>query len=216
MKKYHITEDGPKKCSAQEGNCPITKSTDEKHYTDLNIATRVYEERMQEEIEQSLNKVFKDKPKKLNLPSSELESKLLPKKGGSYYGLTINEKFIEQHLETWRKEIGEKNAKEMEKTKINRDGGYHFHITALSPRETRELKKSGTKIELPDFKVKLTGIGSVQDRDKEAWFITVDSSDIDEYRKKLNLPKHHLHITIGFKNGDVHNKPKNESSLRYI
>lgn len=216
MKKYHITKDGPKKCSAREGNCPITKSTDEKHYTDLNIANRVYEEKMQEEATQSLNKILKFNVKNVNLPKTELQSKLLPKKGGSYYGLTVNENSVQPHLEEWRKEIGEKNAREMENAKINRDGGYHFHITALSPKETRQLKKSGTKIEMPDFKINFTGIGSVQDGEKEAWFITVDSPEIDEYRKTLNLPKHHLHVTIGFKNGDIHNKPKDQSSLRIV
>lgn len=216
MKRFHITEDGPKACSAKDGNCPITQNTDAIHYTDLNIAQRDYEEQMRNETIQSLSKVFGVAPKKLNLPKIEITSQLHTKKGGSYYGLTIDENKVEKHLEAWKKEVGENNAEKMEKAKINRDGGYHFHITALTPKETRQLKKSEVKIEQPSFNVQLTGIGSVQDGEKEAWFITAQSSEIDEFRSNLGLPKHNLHITIGFKNGDVHNKPKDETSLKII
>lgn len=216
MKKFHITEDGPKACSAKDGNCPITQNTDAIHYTDLNIAQRDYEEQMRNETIQSLSKVFGVAPKKLNLPKIEITSQLHTKKGGSYYGLTIDENKVEKHLEAWKKEVGENNAQKMEQAKINRDGGYHFHITALTPKETRQLKKSEVKIEQPSFNVQLTGIGSVQDGEKEAWFITAQSSEIDEFRSNLGLPKHNLHITIGFKNGDVHNKPKDETSLKII
>lgn len=216
MKKFHITEDGPKSCSAKDGNCPITKSTDEKHYTDLNIANRVYEEKMKERTVQSLNKVFRITPKRYNLPKTEITSKLQPKKNGSYYGLTVDESAVQEHLKAWREEVGEKSAKIMEQAKTERDEGYHFHITALSPKETRQLKKNGVKIEQPSFNVRFTGIGSVEDGEKEAWFITAESSEIDKFRSELGLDKHHLHITIGFKNGDVHNKPKDELSLKIV
>ena len=141
MKKFHITEDGPKSCSAKEGNCPITKNTDELHYTDLNIAQRKYEEQMENETIQSLNKIFGVAPKKSNLPKIEITSQLRAKKGGSYYGLTIDETKVQKHLEAWKKEVGKTNAEKMEQAKVNRDVGYHFHITALTPKETRQLKK---------------------------------------------------------------------------
>lgn len=44
--RFHITDDGPKRCSAKQGNCPITKGTEAVHYDDLKIATKVYEESM--------------------------------------------------------------------------------------------------------------------------------------------------------------------------
>lgn len=43
---YHVTEDGPKPCSAKPGNCPITKETGGDHYTNLNQAQKTYETQM--------------------------------------------------------------------------------------------------------------------------------------------------------------------------
>jgi len=217
MNNYHITEDGPKLCSAKKGNCPITRDSNDSHYDNVQEAQKIYEEKMlnlsQTVLYKKSNNGF---PKKVNLPQITLSSRLKAKKGGSYYGLSIPEESIQQYLKVWRNEIGNDLAQEMEEAKINRDGGYHFHITALSPKETRSLKKKGQNIDLPDFSVALTGIGSVSDNDKEAWFITADSKEIDEYRRGLELPKHNLHITIGFKNGDVHTKSKDSSSLKFI
>lgn len=45
MAKYHLTEDGPKKCSAQQDNCPITKNTKEEHFANLQEAQAAYETR---------------------------------------------------------------------------------------------------------------------------------------------------------------------------
>ena len=50
MAKFHITEDGPKQCKAKEGNCPITKNTDEPHYTTLEEAQQAYESKMQQKL----------------------------------------------------------------------------------------------------------------------------------------------------------------------
>lgn len=50
MTKFHITEDGPKQCRAKEGNCPITKNTDEPHFTTLEEAQAVYEQKMEHKL----------------------------------------------------------------------------------------------------------------------------------------------------------------------
>ena len=42
MAKFHITEDGPKQCRAKEGNCPITRNTDEPHFATLEEAQQAY------------------------------------------------------------------------------------------------------------------------------------------------------------------------------
>lgn len=151
-----------------------------------------------------------------NLPKTVIESTLEPKKGGSYYGLSIDKEDFKTHLNAWRKIVGEKEADEMEQSKIDRDGDYAFHITVFTPKETRQLKKIDTQFENKKFKFNLTGIGRVENDNKEAWFITADSDDIDNYRATVGLPKHNLHITLGFKNGDVHNKPKDETSWKII
>lgn len=56
MTKYHLTEDGPKKCSAKPGNCPITRNTDAEHYETLHEATQAYEQEMSNKTIPSISK----------------------------------------------------------------------------------------------------------------------------------------------------------------
>lgn len=42
--KYHMTDDGPKKCVAQDGQCQYKESTE--HYNNRKDANRAYEEEM--------------------------------------------------------------------------------------------------------------------------------------------------------------------------
>lgn len=50
MAKFHITEDGPKQCRAKEGNCPITRNTDEPHFATFEEAQQAYESKMQQKL----------------------------------------------------------------------------------------------------------------------------------------------------------------------
>lgn len=56
MAKFHLTEDGPKKCNAQPGNCPITRNTNEPHYETVQQAQTVYEQKMSTNNLQSMSK----------------------------------------------------------------------------------------------------------------------------------------------------------------
>ena len=204
--KFHLTDDGAKPCSAKPGNCPITKETGGEHYSSINEAEKSYEQSQSAFV----------KPKKVGLPKTKITSTLIPKKGGSYYGLIIEHSDVQAHLKEWYKEVGADNAASMEQAKIQRDGAYEFHATLIKPNETRQLKKKGFKINLKDYNLNFTGIGSATDGEKEAWFITAESKEIEKMRSELELPKHDLHVTIGFKTGDVHTKPKGNNSIRLV
>lgn len=214
---FHITEDGPKKCKAQSPDkCPITKETGEPHYKDINVATKVYEEKMSNDTLKTFKKLFDNKVTNVGLPYVAGQSYLQGKKGNSYYGLTVQESLLNTHLDEWRKYVGKEQADKMEQAKIDRDGGYHFHATVLTPRETKALKKSGISVKEQNFDYSLTGIGTVSNEaGKEAWYITIDSPQIDRYRNSLQLGKHPLHATIGFLGGDIHDQSK-DSSTRVI
>lgn len=54
--KFHNTSEGPKICTAKEGNCPITRNTSEEHYVTFEGAQEAYEKEMEEEF--SLTKTF--------------------------------------------------------------------------------------------------------------------------------------------------------------
>jgi len=207
MTQYHITDDGPKPCTAKE-NCPIDGGN---YYETQEEAQKAYENR-----QNSFTTLNKNKIVNKNLPQVSLTAKITPKKAGSYFGMSINSDFVKKHLDAWREYIGKEKADDMEQAKINRDGEYAFHVTIIKPKEARQLKKEGVDIELKDFNLKFKGIGSTKDNDKEAWYIIVESNEVEKYRKELDLPKSDLHITIGFKNGDIHNKSKGEETLKMV
>ena len=218
--RFHITEDGPKKCSAQAGQCPITKQNGGQHYTDLADAYNAYEKLMNEKNSMGIQKnTHSDKNsnnvKQVGLSKVEGVSRMVPQKHKSYHGMRVNEELVVEHVNAWRNELGVE-ASDMEQAKIERDGDYSFHITVLSPKETRQLRKSGTIIEEQGFAYTLSGIGQAVDGEKEAWFVIVKSDEMNDYRNELGLPPKDFHITIGFKNADVHTMPKDDSSLKFI
>lgn len=227
--RFHITDDGPKKCSAQAGQCPITKQNGGQHYTDLTDAYNVYEKLMNEKnsmgiqkntvpgISDNLNTNGNDSVKVKHVGLSKVEgvSRMVPQKHKSYYGMRVNEELVAEHVNAWINELSEE-ASDMEQAKIERDGGYSFHITVLSPKETRQLRKSGTIIEEQDFAYTLSGIGQAVDGEKEAWYIVVKSDEMNNYRNELGLPPKDFHITLGFKNSDVHTMPKDDSTLKFV
>lgn len=190
MKKYHIKDDGtPSICVAEKRLC-----TKLKHFPTENDAQKYYESTNKENNIQSI----------LTAPT------MLIKK--SYIGINIDQKSIEKHLTLWKNKLPEK-YKELELNKIKRDGDYSFHMTILSPKEYRILRKEG--VEFPQEKIdyKVIGIGKAINDNDEAWFLVCESLRGKAFREKYNLPEKDFHITIGFNNKDVHNKPKDKTSI---
>ena len=54
--KFHITDDGPKPCTAQPGNCPVTKETGGEHYNSFGDAQVAYEDSMNAQTLTALSK----------------------------------------------------------------------------------------------------------------------------------------------------------------
>lgn len=202
---YHLTDDGPKKCSTTPDRCPITKESGDEHYSSFSVAQDAYEKSNQNFL----------KPKRIGLRKVKLKSGLQIFKK-SYLGLKVDNSEISEHVELWKKQFPRDEANLMEESKITRDSEYAFHITVISPKEFRQLRKSGVHVNLDDFNYTITGIGSVSDEEKEAWYLTVSSSEIDNLRTSLELPPKDLHITLGFKNSDIHTKPKGLETLKFI
>jgi len=202
---FHVTEDGPKKCSTTPDKCPITRDTDGDHYQDFSEAQSVYEK--------SQNSF--SKPKKIGLPKINLIKKLQVK-NHSTYALILESNEINEVLELWRKELDLDFVKELEDNKELRDGKNKYHITVITPQEFRKLRKDKVQVELNDYAFSVTGIGSVSDGENETWYLTISSHEIDKLREKLNLELHGLHSTIGFKNKDVHTVFKGQETRKFI
>lgn len=149
---------------------------------------------------------------------------ILPMKGGSYFGVKISEHDV-LHMENKFKEfVGESEFENLVQNKLERDGERAFHITVLDPKETRLIRKKGTDsqkdtlqtlTENVDIPFNLLGIGKATNDTSEAYFIVAKSSKADSIRESLQLPRKDFHITLGFSNGDVHNVPKDETTIIY-
>lgn len=206
--KFHINESGEvKQCKAQSlAKCPVKNVNGEKseHYDNRKNAEK--------NSEILLMKKFGETKK---ISKLVFIPKILK---NSYIGIPVDNVLMKK-FENTLKNSEIKNIDEYMENRNVRDLG-HYHCTIISPREFRQLKKAGIKIEkelekLKNIKIDFIGIGSVEDKenDKQAWFVIANSEIVDNWRKNLNLEKHYLHVTLAFKNADVHNVEKDEKTL---
>lgn len=105
---------------------------------------------------------------------------------------------------------------EFERNRFHRDG-VNYHITVLNPREYRDqLNKAqitlGT-LEGAIIEFTLVGLGAVSDGDNWAYYVVAESNDADEIREALELPKRDFHVTLGFRESDVHGRSKDRRTL---
>lgn len=201
--KYHLTDQGPKPCTASQRLCPLGGE----HYDSLQAAHKAME------IEhESLKSVRKQWVGPNSLQGSVMAT-ISPMAGGRYYGSHIEAWTILPHLDAFREAVGDDRAELMELNKELRDRGRVYHMTVVGPPEMRELGKDHAAFP-EQVKINYLGIGSASDGKAEAWFVVCTSEEIARWREANGLGPKDLHITLGFDPKDVHSEPKGESSLR--
>lgn len=99
-----------------------------------------------------------------------------------------------------------------------------YHITIVSPPELSSALKKGTWSSMEvvsdlakDWKIvgdpKYVCIGKQEKGDNATYFIVVDWPEAQEFRKEqFFLDKRDLHITLGFRQSDIHGVPKDAST----
>ncbi len=86
--------------------------------------------------------------------------------------------------------------------RINRDGE-NFHITLFIVPEynfKKEVLDDYINIEVD---INIIGIGRVEEDDNEAFYLIVDSFDLNNIRIENDFEYKDLHITLGFKEKDI-------------
>lgn len=210
--KYHITENGPRVCTASERKCPIGGD----HFYDLEKADVFYMDKMKMETFATYQP-----SKNRSLPPLTTVGVIEPMKNNSYCGAAVSMRSLGTRLKALQSFVGEEKYFELLNTKNKRDGTLVFHVTVLEPRETRQLRKNTetrNKIEknnLPVVDFIYGGIGTATDTEgNETWFVVVNSPQADQWRESLGLPKKDFHVTLGFIGKDVHNVPKNTDTVK--
>ena len=92
-----------------------------------------------------------------------------------------------------------------------------FHITILSPAEVRDLKKRlpeklYSPIGIAGYPSYL-GVGMQKEPGNEVYFVVVEWLEAQKVRESLGFAPKDLHITMGFRVRDIHNAPKDKSTL---
>lgn len=204
--RVHISEDGKiRPCEAKSPESCTARSKDggkAEHFNDYDEALD-YIERTE--------RLFSPLTRK-EIRSAETTPTILKH---SYVGGEVPS----EHLHKYEEELISLKIPNMDvymKNRLERDrGGYH--VTFIRPVEFRRLKKEGRfPLTLPEsVNFNFVGVGSVKDeeRDLQAWYVVLESPEIDSWRSELGLPPHGLHITLAFKNSDIHNQVKDKTTL---
>lgn len=94
------------------------------------------------------------------------------------------------------------------------------HITIISPEEVPYIAKLARKhprdlfAELYlDGEPEYLGLGKASDDEDEVYFVVVRWPEAQELRRAFGLPKKDFHITMGFREKDIHGVPKDETTL---
>jgi hypothetical protein len=138
--------------------------------------------------------------------------------GNNYIGVNIYNHTIYPFLEQLKEILGD-DYEEYILYQQNRDHG-HYHITVINVMDYNRLSKemgmdkfiqSLEPVFDFDFTdIKLLGIGTAERAENRAYFVVVSSDQLQEVRRKYNLPEQDFHITLGFKYKDVFGVRKNQ------
>lgn len=138
--------------------------------------------------------------------------------GNNYIGINIYVDRVNPYLNRLKNILGD-DFETYVRNQQNRDRG-HYHITVINVMDFNRLSKEigldrFIKSLEHDFNqdfddVKFMGIGTAEKAGNRTYFIVVKSEQLQEIRKKYNLPEQDFHITLGFKWKDVFGVRKNE------
>lgn len=132
--------------------------------------------------------------------------------GNLYPVVKITEKTLEPFLEELKNILDdcfdEYSGKQKER---DRDT---YHMTFLSVAEYEKIKKEGANVPYSnEYQIRLVGLGTACKDDKQAWFVVVESPQLNKLREAYGLPPKDFHITLAFKSKDVFGVRKDYTTL---
>ncbi|MBQ4875301.1 MAG: hypothetical protein HRK26_04235 [Rickettsiaceae bacterium H1] len=86
-------------------------------------------------------------------------------------------------------------------------------MTIISPPEFSNLSEDYRKFIGYPLTISLIGVGNIVEDDNETVFIVSSCKEANTIRALFGLGPADLHVTLGFKTGDIFNKPKDRSAL---
>lgn len=147
-------------------------------------------------------------------------SKITDNSGSDYIAVKVNNEDAYEYQEM----LHQLGLHEYTSNQIKRDKG-HFHVTIINAMEYGNLKKNYSE-KLPILETYLQepvdmffhGIGKASKDDKSgqtntALFAVIENATLSSLREKLGMKPFNFHMTLGFKDKDVHGVPKDKSTV---
>lgn len=136
---------------------------------------------------------------------------LVSQSGERYLGVIIPRKAVGADIRRMINYTG-KRSTEFIKNREARDGS-HYHMTIISPLEYAELpQESANKLVGQPVAVAPKKLGYISAAGDETYFVTAHSPHAAKIRFELGLLPKDLHVTLGFKENDIHDRPKNRAT----
>ncbi|KAF0973492.1 hypothetical protein FDP41_008196 [Naegleria fowleri] len=155
---------------------------------------------------------------------------------GGYLGLSGE--IVEIFCETFKPHIEKHVPKEYQKKKDDRDKSSHHHITLMLKEDVKKALEALPNV-FPDFlppnanaeslniehllnvmaqnvnfsEIKCLGIGRQAKGSDETLFLVVEWPSANSFLQKVNATTRDFHITLGFKDKDIHGVAKNYTTL---
>jgi hypothetical protein len=139
--------------------------------------------------------------------------------GQNYLGIKIDNLEALPFLDRLRSLLGKEDYELYTGNQQARDHGT-YHMTVINAMDYGRLTNSMGmdkfvaalqpifEYEIDDLQ--MLGVGKAEAKGNTAYFIVCQSDKLDAVRDRFGLPKHDLHITLGFNQKDVFGVPKNE------
>ncbi len=153
------------------------------------------------------NEKYQDIDSKTLMVKVEL---LTDNQGLSYLAGTVQRADIEQYLKQLRLILGE-DYQTYRQHQASRDDNA-FHVTLVNPYEYQALIDKTTSLS-QKVSIQLHGLGRVSQGKHSSYFVVASSADGQFLRQNLLLPTKDFHITLGFKEHDIHGVSKGEETL---
>lgn len=211
------------------------------YYDSLNYLLKSDEKNRENEVQDILSLEFSDK-KLINellsyLPEDEklkyfetqtlnawtikgLLSKITDNGGSEYIALKIDNEYGLEYQSL----LNSLGFQEFTENQIKRDNGL-FHVTVLNAMEYGHIKKNAPeKLSIiepalnQEIDLFFHGIGKAEKADKtdnlnKALFTVVESATLASLREQLGMKPFDFHMTLGFKDKDVHGVRKNRDTI---
>ncbi len=132
--------------------------------------------------------------------------------GYKYLKGSIPQDVVEPYLKHLKTILSPEDYKKYTQNQQKRDSG-KYHVTIVRPDEYKALNKDFSSFIGYPISIRCFGIGNIREVDNETYFLVCQSQNAANLRQYLKLPTQNFHVTLGFKEKDIFDRPKDKSSL---